>query len=136
MNVLSRFRNEQRWQEEVKNDILTGENLFSNRMRFLISFGIPVSKNPRIPLLVLSDEILLQFGNNIVLNTFDQNRFFVGVKKNLTPAWSFDFGYMPVYQEKSTGYQYDLNHTIRWFVYYTPDFTKKKLPHVPATNEE
>ena len=136
VSVLSRFRNEQRWQEEVKNDVLTGKNLFSDRMRYLLSFSIPVSKNPHIPLLVLSDEILLQFGKNIVLNTFDQNRFFVGIKKNVTPALSFDFGYMPVYQQKSSGYQYDLNHTIRCFFYYTPDFTKKKSHHEPASHEE
>ncbi|MCI0617835.1 DUF2490 domain-containing protein, partial [bacterium] len=59
VSVLNRFRNEQRWKEEVVDDVLTGRNLFSNRIRYLLSFTIPVSKNPAFPQLVLSDEILM-----------------------------------------------------------------------------
>jgi hypothetical protein len=135
-SVLNRLRNEQRWKEDVENDALTGTSSFSDRVRYLVSFSIPVSQKPSIPLLVLSDEILVQFGSSIVYNTFDQNRFFVGIKKSLSPSWSFDFGYMPVYQQKSTGYQYDLNHTIRWFFYYTPSFGKNKSKVEPASSEE
>ncbi len=135
-SVLNRLRNEQRWREEVQGDALTGENLFSNRVRYLLSFSIPVSHNPAMPLLVLSDEILIQFGSGIVFNTFDQNRFFAGIKKSLSPSWSFDFGYMPVYQQKPSGYQYDLNHTLRWFFYFTPNFRKIKSTHESAGNEE
>ena len=136
VSVLNRFRNEQRWRGEVVDDVLTGRNLFSNRIRYLLSFTIPVSKNPAFPQLVLSDEILMQFGKEIVYNTFDQNRFFVGIKKKLTPILSFDLGYMPVYQQKSSGYQYDLDHTLRWFFYFTPDFRKVKTETEPASNEE
>lgn len=135
-SVLQRFRNEQRWQQQVDNDVLTGESSFSNRMRYLLSFTIPVSKNSAVPSLVLSDEILIQFGPGIVTNTFDQNRFFAGIKKSLSPSWSFDLGYMPVYQQKSSGYQYDLNHTLRWFFYYTPDLRKTKSTHESAGTDE
>jgi Protein of unknown function (DUF2490) len=135
-SVLQRLRNEQRWQQQVENDMLTGEMNFSNRVRYLLSFTIPVSKKPALPLLVLSDEIMVQFGSSIVLNTFDQNRFFAGIKKNLSPSWSFDLGYMPVYQQKSSGYQYDLNHTLRWFFYFTPDLRKSKSPPESTGNEE
>lgn len=136
VSVLNRFRNEQRWREEVVDDVLTGRNLFSNRFRYLLSFTIPVSKNPSFPQLVVSDEILIQLGKEIVYNTFDQNRFFVGIKKKLNRSLSFDVGYMPVYQQKSTGYQYDLDHTLRWFFYFTPDFRKVKTENEPASNEE
>jgi hypothetical protein len=135
-SVLNRLRTEQRWKEEIEGDALTGENSFSNRLRYLLSFSIPVSKKPTVPLLVLSDEILVQFGKDIVANTFDQNRFFVGIKKSLSPAWAFDFGYMPIYQQLATGYQYDLNHTVRWFFYFTPNFSNIESVHEPASNEE
>lgn len=137
VSMLQRFRNEQRWQEQTVNDELLPDRSFSNRMRYLMSFTIPVSQKPTIPSLVLSDEILIQFGSGITTNTFDQNRFFAGIKKKLSPSWSCDFGYMPVYQEKSNGYQYDLNHTIRWFFYYTPDFRHGMHPtHEPASQDE
>ncbi len=134
--VLQRFRNEQRWQQEVENDALTGETLFSDRVRYLLSFTIPLSEKPSVPALVLSDEILVQFGRDIVLNTFDQNRFFAGIKKRMSRSWSFDLGYMLVYQQKSSGYQYDLNHTLRWFFYFNPDFRETKAEHESAGGAE
>jgi hypothetical protein len=134
--VLHRLRNEQRWQQEIQDDALTGETLFSDRVRYLLSFTIPVSEKPEVPSLVLSDEILVQFGEDIVLNTFDQNRFFAGIKKSMTRSWSFDLGYMLVYQQKASGYQYDLNHTLRWFFYFTPELREGRSAHEPAGGEE
>jgi len=43
---------------------------------------------------------------------------------------------MLVYQQKASGYQYDLNHTLRWFFYFTPDLRKQKSSHHPASGEE
>jgi hypothetical protein len=134
--VLHRLRNEQRWQQQVANDVPTGESSFSDRVRYLLSFTVPLSEKASVPSLVLSDEILLQFGPDIVMNTFDQNRLFAGVKQKLSPMWSFDAGYMLVYQQKSSGYQYDLNHTLRLFFYFTPDLRKVKSEHLSAGDEE
>jgi hypothetical protein len=135
VRVLHRLRNEQRWRQEVEDDALTGESAFSDRVRYLVSLTIPVSERPSVPSLVVSDEILVQFGPGIVANTFDQNRLFLGIKKGLGRSWSFDLGYMLVYQQKASGYQYDLNHTLRWFFYYTPDFRMTKSTHDPAGGE-
>jgi hypothetical protein len=136
VRLLHRLRNEQRWQDEVVNDTLTGRTKFSDRVRYLVSVQVPLSARPSLPSLVLSDEIAIQFGSAIVLNTFDQNRLFAGIKKSLSRDWSFDLGYMLVYQQKSTGYQYDLNHTVRCFFYWTPDFRQAKSSHDPASSEE
>jgi hypothetical protein len=136
VTVLQRVRNEQRWKETLVNDVPTGGTTFADRVRFLASFTVPLSKSPKVPSLALADEIAVQFGPDVVLNTFDQNRVFVGVKQALGRSWSFDLGYMLVYQQKARGYQYDLNHTLRWFFYFTPDLRKVKSPHHPASGEE
>lgn len=117
VSIVHRIRNEQRWQEIIVNDVATGNNKFSNRVRYLLSTTIPVFKKKTAPSLVISDELLVQFGQDIVYNTFDQNRFFIGIKQTINPKLSFDFGYMNVYQQKATGYQYDMNHTLRLFFY-------------------
>ena len=134
VSILQRLRNEQRWQEKIVNDAETGENRFSDRVRYLISVTIPVFKKKTAPSLVLSDELLVQFGKEIVYNTFDQNRFFVGIKQVINPQLSFDFGYMNVYQQRITGYQYDMNHTLRLFFYLTTNVKAKTaaVPVVPA----
>lgn len=134
--LLLRLRNEQRWKDVVVDDAATGERAFSDRVRSLVSFTFPLSESARGPALVLSDEILVQFGGGVVLNTFDQNRLFAGLKRGLGRDWSFDLGYMLVYQQKPSGYQYDLNHTLRCFFYFTPDLRGRRPTHEPASHEE
>jgi hypothetical protein len=119
VSMLQRVRNEQRWQQKISNDVRTGDWRFTNRFRYLLSFTIPLSANPKKPSLVVADEILLQAGKEIVYNPFDQNRIFVGIRQTLSHGFSYDFGYMNVYQQKSSGYEYDMNHTIRLFFYYS-----------------
>lgn len=133
---LQRIRNEQRWHEVLDPDGSVNRVRFSNRVRFLFSAAIRVFEDEKKPRLVLSDEILFHFGEEIVYNTFDQNRLFVGMTHRLNKEWSFDFGYMAVFQQKYSGYQYNLNHTIRLFFYLSPDLRKKnkseELPHYPV----
>jgi len=136
---LQRIRTEQRWQEILNQDGSVIRIRFTHRVRFLFSTSIRIFKDEKKPRLVLSDEILFQFGEEIVYNTFDQNRFFIGINHRLNKNWTFDFGYMPVFQQKSIGYKYDLNHTIRLFFYLSPDLRKKKdedMPHYPVGDIE
>ncbi len=120
----TRIRTEQRWRDAIVNDVYTGEKWYSFRFRVLSSFEFELFENKKLPKLVISDEVMIQFGQEIVYNTFDQNRLFVGVKLRIDEDSSFDFGYMNVFQQQSNGYSYDMSHVIRFFYYYTPDFRK------------
>lgn len=126
INLLNRIRNEQRWQQKIVDDKFINEYKFTNRIRYLFSMTIPIFKNPHYPSLVVSDELAIHFGKEVVYNTFDQNRLFAGIRQPVCKALAFDLGYMMLYQQKASGYQYDKNHTFRWFFYYTPDFRQKK----------
>jgi hypothetical protein len=126
VGIVQRLRNEQRWQEKIVNDKFTNSYKFTDRIRYLLSLNIPVSKNKYYPSITLADELAIQFGKEVVYNTFDQNRIFIGLKQQVCKNLSFDIGYMLVYQEKASGIQYDKNNTFRWFFYYTPDLRKKK----------
>jgi len=137
---LQRIRTEQRWHQVL--DYQSGDVdhiRFTNRVRFLLSGTIRVLKNEKLPRLVVADEILFHFGRTVVYNTFDQNRVFLGVSQRFGKGWKYDFGYMLVFQQKYSGYQYDRNHTLRLFFYYSPDFRKKKggdMPHYPISGSE
>jgi len=126
INILQRLRNEQRWQEKILDDQFTHKYKFTVRTRYLLSVTVPVFKNTQLPKLVLADELAIQAGKEIIYNSFDQNRIFVGIRQQISKSLVFDLGYMQVYQQKSSGFQYDKNHTIRWFFYYTPDIRHKK----------
>jgi len=125
-SLLQRFRLEQRWVEQYAMGLPTGSVRFTHRIRYLMSWSVPVFKHPKAPKLMIADEILLQMGPDVVYNPFDQNRLSLGIQQKLGKGWSFDLAYMYVYQQKFSGYQYDANHTLRWFFYYAPDFRKKR----------
>lgn len=119
IKLLQRIRNEQRWQDIIAADKKTGDRKFTNRLRYLLSSTIPVFKNKKLPQLVVADELALNFGKDVVYNTFDQNRLFFGIKQNITKDLSFDAGYMKIFQQKSTGNAYIMGDVMRLFFYYT-----------------
>ncbi len=128
MGLLLRVRNEQRWQEKLKNGVKVNDRRFTNRVRYLTSVNFQVFKDAKLPRLMLADEILIHFGKEVVYNTFDQNRLTIGIQQKLTKTLSFDLAYMLVYQQKYSGYQFDQNNTLRLFFYWTPDFSKAHNP--------
>jgi hypothetical protein len=123
--MLHRIRNEQRWIEAIKDAEPTGNFQFTNRIRYLFSARIPVFENPKLPQLLIADEIMFHFGKPVVHSNFEQNRIFAGINQPISREVSFDFGYMFIYQLRVSGYQYTANHVIRLFFYYTPDWRKK-----------
>jgi Protein of unknown function (DUF2490) len=136
VTLVHRLRNEQRWQDIILDDQKTGDLRFTNRVRYQLGCMIPISKNKWVPSIVVSDEILFQFGKDVVYNTFDQNRIFIGIRQALSPTWSYDLGYMQVYQQKSSGFQYDQNHTLRLFFYYNKGLRKKEMPQNHSSGDE
>lgn len=118
VSTLNRFRLDSRWREVIANNQTTGDYTFSERIRYLFSFGIPVSTNPKVPVITLTSEALIQFGEQIVNNPLDQLRGFVGIRQQLGKGWSFDCGYMLIYQQPAAGNVRNLNHTIRLLFYF------------------
>jgi hypothetical protein len=126
VTFVHRIRNEQRWHEVLDPDGSVNRTRFSDRVRFLFSVNIPVFQNPHLPTLSMADEMLIHFGKEIKYNSLDQNRIFVGIKQKLSDDLRFDLGYMMVYQQRYSGHEYDMNHTLRFFFYYSPDLRKDK----------
>ena len=135
-SYLQRLRNEQRWQQKIVDDKRTDDYKFTDRVRYLFSYNYTIFQNKYLPSLALAEEILIQFGKEVVYNTFEQNRIFLGLKQNINPHLNFDFGYMMVYQQKSSGYQYDMNHTMRLFFYYSTGWKKGNKPPMIQSGEE
>jgi len=130
VDIQQRFRIEERWQQKMENGEKTDQYKYSSRLRYLLGADIPLFKNPKLPVLSVSDEILLQFGKDIVYNTFAQNRLFIGIKQKLSDTWSYELGYLMQYEQNSSGYQYTLDNDLRIFLYYAPDLRKTKTgPH-------
>jgi hypothetical protein len=114
--VVQRFRTDLRWREFVEGDETT-DRVFSIRPRYLASFTLPVSRNPKVPMPVVASEILVQFGTGLANNTFDQARLFVGINHRLGKGFSYDFGYFQLFQ-RTAGGAYNANHKLRFLMYF------------------
>jgi hypothetical protein len=75
---------------------------------------------------VLSDEVFVNAGKEIVYNSFDQNRFFAGFAYYLNDHDNLQFGYMNVFQQLPSGNRYRSNHVARIFYFHNLDLRKKK----------
>jgi hypothetical protein len=120
-----RIRNEQRFFNTIESGESLDDNYVVNRVRLLMSVNVPFKKGGRTSFMI-ADEVHLNFGKTIVYNTFNQNRFTIGINHKISAKWRFDTGYMMVYQQTAAGNVYNLNHTFRLFFYGNFDFRKDK----------
>lgn len=115
------LRFEQRFRKVESNEVYSDR--FNFRLRFNSLIQIPIQKkdDPKY-YWVLNDEVFVNFGKEIVYNTFDQNRFFTGLAYHHSHSLIFQLGYMNILQQGATGNAYELNHCIRFFVFQNLNF--------------
>jgi hypothetical protein len=119
VSFIQRIRYDARFKQDVMNDDLQSDYSFTNRVRFLAglkkTFNTTTEKRFR-PFIAISNEVLLNFGKQVVNNTFDQNRiqFSVGIQSNTI---QYQVGYMNRFVQTGAA-QYTRNHTVLiWVVH-------------------
>ena len=122
------LRLEERYVRRVDKDTLTSHYRFNYRFRYNFSLNIPLTSKkvePKVPYIVIQDELFINMGRQVGLNIFDQNRFFVGLGYMIKPSWNINLGYMNLYQQRPNGTDFNYYHTVRLFVFHSLDFRKK-----------
>jgi len=129
LTTLQWLRFEQRFNRKIANDeLLEGYN-FNYRLRYNISFFIPLKGKEikaKIPFAAVMNEVFLNFGSKITYNTFDQNRFFAGIGYQFTSHLNAQLGYMNVFQQEAAGNKYVSTNAIRLFVFHSLDLRKQE----------
>lgn len=127
--MTQRFRLEERFRRIVLNDsTLTKDFTFNYRMQYNLGFEIPLSSKGNAPKsfsLMLSEEVGINFGKQIVYNYFDMNRVSVGLKYQIDTQNSMQLSYMNQFQQLSAGNRYRTLHVIR--LYYFQNFNLENL---------
>ena len=127
--MTQRFRLEERYRRKFLNDSTLGDgNNFNYRMRCNILYDLPLGKKGIVPnslSFVVSEEININFGREIVNNYFDQNRFFLGLKYQIDVHNNLQLGYMNLYQQLPAGNKYRNLHVVRLFYYQNLDLRRK-----------
>lgn len=128
LTTLQWLRLEERFNRKIENDVLLDEYNFNYRLRYNMSFFIPLKGKeitPRSPFVAVMNEVFINFGGKIVYNTFDQNRFFAGVGYQFTSHLNGQLGYMNIYQQEASGNNFLSTHAIRFFIFHSLDLRPK-----------
>jgi hypothetical protein len=130
LRLMQWFRLEERFRRRILNDDQLADGyLFNFRARYNILGQFPLGRQPFKPgslSLVLSNEVFVNFGKEIVYNTFDQNRAFAGFALHINSHDNLQFGYMNVFQQQATGNRYRSVHAARVFYFHNLDLRKTK----------
>lgn len=105
-----------------KNDgqkLINGYN-FNLRIRHRIQANFILNKNlhSKPTVLKIADELMINAGDNIVYNSFDQNRIYAGIEIPINRSYSAELGYMYWFQQKSNGFQYYDRDIFRFTLYH------------------
>jgi hypothetical protein len=130
------FRLEERFRRKILNDsTLAGGSNFNYRLRYNIWYDIPLGKQgiqPKTFSFVVNDEVHVNFGKQIVNNYFDQNRFFLGFKYQITEHDNLQLGYMNLFQQLPAGNRYRNLNTVRLFYFQNLDLRKNTTAKTKA----
>lgn len=117
----------QRWKVEWRNIHKTVNGDLSDgytqsfRFRYKAGFDFSLWKSNQQQQslkLIASNEILLNAGSSIIYNLFDQNRFYLGCNFQFNKHMGIELGYINVFQQKSTGYQFYDRNNIRFTIFH------------------
>jgi hypothetical protein len=129
LKLMQWMRLEERFRRKVKsNDELAEGYNFNWRVRYNILSQFPLSRKrfePGTFSFVLSNEVHIAFGKEVVYNYFDQNRFFAGFNYHVNRQDAFQFGYLNVFQQLGAGNRYRSINAARVFYFHNLDLRKK-----------
>ena len=126
-NVNQRFKVEARFFHQTENNELVCGYQFSNfRMRYQLGLDIPLIKKQDAEKLILKikDEVMFNFGKNIVKNVFDQNRIYIGLNYPMNKNLAFEAGYLNWFQQRPSGTDFYNRDIIRFSVFHTINLKK------------
>jgi Protein of unknown function (DUF2490) len=122
-----RFQVEERFFHNANNVGLLPGTTFFWRFRYRIQgeFNFWKKENKFLKVIVY-DELMMNGGENVVKNTFDQNRIYAaldyGINKNIT----LELGYLNSFQQRTSGVDYFNRDIIRFTFYHKVNLEKKK----------
>jgi hypothetical protein len=123
------IRLEERFRKRILNDSTLGEgHTFNWRLRYNFWYEVPFNKAPATPSkwsFIVNDELHINFGKQVSNNYFDQNRFFLGLKYNVSATDNIQIGYMHFFQQLPALARFRKADVLRINYFQNLDFRKK-----------
>lgn len=127
LTVTHRYRAEKRFFRNVANGELADGYTSNYRFRYRLGLDYHIADVNEQPLkLKVNNELLVNAGNNIIYNRFDQNRLYGGINYAISNSIEVEAGYLHWYQQRSAGNQFYSRHIANVVVYHRIDLSKRK----------
>jgi hypothetical protein len=115
LNLTHRYQLEERFVHNTCKLMLQDGTTFYLRFRYRIQGDFFFWKKDQQYLKgIVYDEIMINGGNKIIKNTFDQNRVYAAVQLGVSPAVALELGYLNSFQERANGVDYFNRDIIRF----------------------
>jgi hypothetical protein len=120
LTIQHRLRIEERFIQKNNGKVLSDGYDFNFRFRYRLQANYKLTKeeSKKPTTLKLSNELMINAGNTIVYNQFDQNRACLGIEQSLSKNVSVELSYLHWFQQRATGYQFFDREIIRFTIYH------------------
>lgn len=127
LKMINRIRYDMRFRQDFANGELLNSFTFNHRLRMLISMRFPLVGKEIIggtPFINITNEILVNFGEHVENNYFDQNRTWLTFGTRLD-NFSIQAGYMHRFIQLPQDQRFVRSHNLVLWVSHNFDFRKK-----------
>lgn len=125
--LLQRFQVEERFFHNSNKDGLLPGTTFYWRFRFRIQGEYPFwKKGSQYLKAIVYDELMFNGGENVVKNTFDQNRIYAALHYSINKNIALELGYLNSFQQRASGVDYFNRDIIRFTLFHKINLQKKK----------
>lgn len=125
--LIQRFQVEERFFHNANKDGLLPGTTFFWRFRYRIQgeYSFWKKENQFLKAIVY-DELMFNGGENVVKNTFDQNRIYAALHYGINKNIALELGYLNSFQQRASGFDYFNRNIIRFTLFHKINLQKKK----------
>lgn len=125
--LIQRFQVEERFFHNANKDGLLPGTTFFWRFRYRIQgeYSFWKKENQFLKAIVY-DELMFNGGENVVKNTFDQNRIYAALHYGINKNIALELGYLNSFQQRTSGADYFNRDIIRFTLFHKINLQKKK----------
>ena len=122
-----RFQVEERFIHNAdKQELLSGTTFYWRfRYRLQGEYSCWKKENQYLKAIVY-DELMINGGENVVKNTFDQNRIYAALQYGVNKNIALELGYLNSFQQRASGVDYFDRDIIRFTFFHKINLQKKK----------
>lgn len=131
------LRLEERFRQKTLGNKTAPGYTFNYRGRYNLLLSYALSKKPAAVGAfdaVVYNEVYVNFGKQIIYNTFDQYRVFAGLNYHVTKKATLQAGYVDVFQQLPAPDKFRKLHVVRVYYLYNLDLRKKQTGVKPPTD--